>query len=96
LNPEASSIVILIAEAIVVMAALLIYMSAKHQKLVISTLPRKALAMAGTALVIITLIMLMSFAGSATSVFILLSFLMAFFTLFPPLVAFLKTAKEGK
>lgn len=79
---------------VVVIAAMTLYLASPHQQLVLSALPRRVLAVTGVLALILALILINQFTGSATSVFILLTGLSLLWTLVPPLLSYIRAVRE--
>ena len=70
------------------LGALVLYLGAPHQKLRRKPIPRNRSLAAGTALVALALLLFLRVAGPATAVFILLTLLMALWSVPPLAVAY--------
>ena len=81
---------------LVILAALTLYLACAHQKLVSSPLPRRLLLIVGILLVIVAEFLLLQFFGSATSIFMLLTTLMLFWTLSPIAFAYFHSQRKKR
>ena len=85
---------IVTASLSIVGAAFLLYLASPNQKLFLRSLPHKSLGITGAICIVIALTALVQIAGSATSVFIVLTVLMLFWTVLPPLLVYFKDKQE--
>lgn len=78
----------------VVVAAIMLYLSSPHQKLVLRELPQRTFFIVGLILIVVSLVLFVQFFGSATSVFIVLTVLMLLWSIPPLLIAYVRAKRS--
>ncbi len=78
-----------------IVGALLLYLASPNQRATARALPGTALAVAGGAVLALSLAALLRWAGPATAVFIWFTIAMMVWTLAPPAAAWLRRPKQA-
>ena len=81
---------------LVLFASLALYLASPNQRLIDRSLPHRALGWSGRVLFGIGLVLVLQWAGSATSVFITLTAAMLLWSILPLAIAWRRSAKGEK
>lgn len=84
------------AAVLIVLGAGLLYLASPNQRLYAAALPLRLLALTGMLLLLVALLLLLQFSGSATSVFILLTGVMLMWTVPPMVIGYLRHKRGGE